>query len=91
MKLFKIVDTKTGKQIGDPTFGENDSTSNWRYGETYYASKMKAKKVRNKLEGYTPVADENGKYPAHTWRYQIKPGVDHWKNQLTWRGKRNGC
>ncbi len=65
MKLIKIVDTKTGKQNG----------------ETYYKSKMKAKKVRNKLEGYTPVADEKGKYPAHTWRYQIRRGPDHWKNR----------
>ena len=71
MKLFMVVDTKTGKQIGD---------------DKYYGNKMKAKEARNNLEGYTPMLDEDGKYPAHTWRYQIKPGRDHWKAQINGRG-----
>ena len=65
MKLFKIVDTKTHKMMGD----------------VYYESKMEAKKVRNKLEGYKPTPDKDGNIQPHKWKgeYEIKPGVDHWK------------
>ena len=45
----------------------------------YFEKKSDAKVYRNKLEGYTPVAVEDGKYPNHKWKYEIKRGPDHWK------------
>ena len=45
----------------------------------YFEKKSDAKVYRNKLEGYTPVADEDGKNPNHKWKDEIKRGPDHWK------------
>lgn len=51
----------------------------YRVGNEYFEKKSEAKTYRNKLEGYTPTLDEDGKYPEHKWKYEVKRGPDHWK------------
>ena len=53
----------------------------FKVGKEYFEKKSDAKVYRNKLEGYTPVADKDGKYPDHKWKYEIKRGPDHWKGE----------
>ena len=53
----------------------------FKVGSEYFEKKSDAKIYRNKLEGYTPVADENGKYPSHNWKNEIKRGPDHHKGE----------
>ena len=51
----------------------------YRVGNEYFEKKSEAKAYRNKLEGYTPTLDKDGKYPEHKWKYEVKRGPDHWK------------
>ena len=51
----------------------------YRDGNEYFEKKSDAKTYRNKLEGYTPTLDKDGKYPEHKWKYEVKRGPDHWK------------
>ena len=51
----------------------------YRVGNEYFEKKSDAKTYRNKLEGYTPTLDKDGKYPEHKWKYEVKRGPDHWK------------
>lgn len=51
----------------------------YRVGNEYFEKKSDAKAYRNKLEGYTPTPDKDGKYPDHKWKYEVKRGPDHWK------------
>ena len=51
----------------------------YKVGNEYFEKKSDAKTYRNKLEGYTPTLDKDGKYPEHKWKYEVKRGPDHWK------------
>ena len=51
----------------------------FRVGKEYFENKSDAKAYRNKMEGYTPNPDKDGKYPVRKWKYEVKRGPDHWK------------
>ncbi|MBF86283.1 MAG: hypothetical protein CL489_17655 [Acidobacteria bacterium] len=53
----------------------------FKVGKEFFEKKADAKTYRNKLEGYTPTLDKDGKYPLHKWKHEIKRGPDHWKGE----------
>lgn len=53
----------------------------FKVGKEFFEKKSEAKLHRNELEGYIPVADKDGRYPNHKWKYEIKRGPDHRKGE----------